>query len=71
MPAPPEAMTGIFTASATARVIAGLCAIGIHTGKENLPCASLFTLYGPFDSVDIGRLSACLNSDLPVSCFGF
>ena len=67
-PAPPEAITGIPTASATARgqleVVAVLGPVAVHAGEQDLPRSALGSLARPLDDVAPGRDAAAVDVDL-------
>ena len=42
-------------------VVAGLCAVGVHTGGEDGACAHIGDLFGPFDGVFISGRGAASN----------
>ena len=69
VPTPPEAMTGIPTASETARVRArskpSRGPVPIHAGEQDLARPEGFHPRAPLDRVEAGRASAAVGVDLP------
>ena len=69
LPTPPEAMTGMATASATARVELKVEAlfrsVAIHRGQKNLAGAESGDLARVADRLDAGRPPSAMGEDLP------
>ena len=73
MPTPPEAMTGTVTASATARVSsrskAGLGAVAVHRGEQDLAGAELGDVAGELRRRRCRRIAPAVREDLPAQLF--